>query len=274
MDGLTGWGIALEAIGNLGEGIAGVVGSNQIAGIQNRAIDSATATSNKYYTEAKGYQQPYADIGMRNTQKMDEMVNAGDFKDQSKFQFSQNDPGYQYQLTQGNQAVQQNAASMGQMFSGATMRALAKYGNNMANQTYQQAYGRYQDQRNFNQDNLNNQYLQMNGLSNMGINANNNLTGMTTAQGHTMAGLDLSRGNVNAQRVASNVGNTQGVFKSIADVGGGLAGSSSGSAATGGAQGQYNTGMGGTNMSNIGGGGGQQGQFGVDSMGSYGSNMG
>ena len=70
MDGYTGWGIALEAIGNLGEGIAGVVGSNQIAGIQNRAIDSATATSNKYYTEATGYQQPYADIGMRKTQKM------------------------------------------------------------------------------------------------------------------------------------------------------------------------------------------------------------
>ena len=256
MAGSTGWGIALEAIGNLGEGISGVIGSNQIAETQNHAIDTATATSNKYYNEAKGYQQPYADMGLADTQKLNQQVNNGDFIDKSQFQFSQNDPGYQYQLAQGNQAVQQNAASMGQMFSGATMKALSKYGNNMANQSYQQAYSRYQDQRNFNQTNLNNRYLQMNNLSNMGINANNNLTTMTTNQGQTLAGLDLARGNVNAQRVASNVGNTQGVFKSIADVGGGMAGSQSGSAATGGAPGQYNTGMGGqqgVDMNTIGG---------------------
>jgi hypothetical protein len=244
MSAQTGWGIALQAIGNLGEGISGVIGSNQIANTQTNAIDTARNTYNKYYDQAKGIQQPYADMGMKNTQSLDQMVNNGDFQDKSKFNFQQ-DPGYQYQLSSGNQAIQQNAGALGSLFSGATMKALTKYGSNLANQQYQAAYGRYVDQRNFNQTNLTNNYSQRNNLSNMGIQANKNLTDMTLGAGNENSAFDLARGNVNAQRIASNVGNTQGVFKSISDVGGGLVGSDTGG------------GMGG--MGGMGGGGGQSG---------------
>jgi hypothetical protein len=268
MAGTSGWGIALQAIGNLGEGIAGIIGGNQVAATQGRAMDRAQEEYNKYYGEAKGYQDPYSKMGMENTKKMNDMVNQDAFTDKEKFNFQQ-DPGYQNQLAQGNQSIQQNAGTMGNLFSGATMKALTKYGSNLANQQYQQAYGRYVDQRNFNQQNLNNQYGRYNNLSNMGINAANNLTNLTSEAGTQNAGFELGRGNIQAQRINTAVGNTQGVFKSIADVGGGMSGMGGGQdsgGGGGGGMGGYNTGLGGQ-----GGGGGMLGNSSQLGNGNYGN---
>ncbi len=68
-------------------------------------------------------------------------------------------PGYQFQEQQGEQALQNSAASKGALYSGNTQEALARYGQqsaqsdytnvyNQAFQQYQQKYGQHNDQLN------------------------------------------------------------------------------------------------------------------------------
>lgn len=54
----------------------------------------------------------------------------------------QNDPGYQFRLNQGNQALNRSAASKGTLLSGGTQKALARYNQDYASNEFQGVYNR------------------------------------------------------------------------------------------------------------------------------------
>lgn len=56
--------------------------------------------------------------------------------DQQAFKNYQNSTGYQFQLGQGQQAVNTNAAASGLLDSGANAKALTQYGQNLASTTF------------------------------------------------------------------------------------------------------------------------------------------
>lgn len=89
-----------------------------------------------------------------------------------------NSSGFQNQLQAGSQAITDNAASRGLLQSGATGKALAGYGTDLANQ------------------NFNNYLSQLTGLGNMGIQAAGTLasagqTSTATSKGKSKTGLGL-----------------------------------------------------------------------------------
>jgi hypothetical protein len=53
-----------------------------------------------------------------------------------------NDPGYAFRLQQGEQALQRGAAAGGGAFSGGTLAALTRYGQDYASNEYQNVYNR------------------------------------------------------------------------------------------------------------------------------------
>jgi hypothetical protein len=55
---------------------------------------------------------------------------------------AQQDPGYQFRLQQGQQALQNAAAAKGMLRTGATMKGLMDYNQAAASQEYDKAYGR------------------------------------------------------------------------------------------------------------------------------------
>lgn len=65
----------------------------------------------------------------------------------------QTDPGYDFRLQQGSQALDRSAAAKGGLFSGGTLKDLTDYNQNFASNEYQNAYNRFQTNRNtqFNQ---------------------------------------------------------------------------------------------------------------------------
>jgi hypothetical protein len=74
-------------------------------------------------------------------------------------------PGYQFQLGEGTRAIENSAAARGGLNSGATLKALTSYGQNLADSDYQQ-------------------YLSgLGGLGTMGYNATN--AGNSLRQGAT-----------------------------------------------------------------------------------------
>jgi hypothetical protein len=84
-------------------------------------------------------------------------------------------PGYQFQLQQGQQALETSAAARGGLLSQGTGKQLEQYGQGLASTNYQQVYNnamqQYQQQYQQFQNNQSNLYNRMSGLGQTGLSA-------------------------------------------------------------------------------------------------------
>ena len=60
----------------------------------------------------------------------------------------QADPGYQFRLDEGKKALERSASARGQYYDPSTVKALTDYNSNMADQTFGDAYNRYNNDQN------------------------------------------------------------------------------------------------------------------------------
>jgi hypothetical protein len=225
----------------LGSAIAGGISSANAANALKQGEGQARQDIQKYTGQAAGYQEPYYQMGTQNAQTLSNMTNQGAFNvnpysyqagqapgayQQGQFNFQQ-DPGYQFQLQQGMNAIQGGAAAQGGLLSGGTLKALQKYGTGLANQSYNeaynrylqgqnlgmnvqnQAYGQYANNRNFGAQNAMNQYETQNQQANqafgrynilagMGQEAGNNLSNIYNQAGANVANTDIGQANAGA----------------------------------------------------------------------------
>jgi hypothetical protein len=82
--------------------------------------------------------QPYQTLGATSANGLNTLL-ANGFQAPTLQQAEQT-PGYQFQLQQGTQALDENAAANGTLMSGNTGVALQQYGQNLAQNAYQQTY--------------------------------------------------------------------------------------------------------------------------------------
>jgi hypothetical protein len=59
----------------------------------------------------------------------------------------QADPGYAFRLSEGQKAIDRQAAARGGLISGAALKAATRYGEDMGSQEYTNAFNRYQTER-------------------------------------------------------------------------------------------------------------------------------
>jgi hypothetical protein len=59
----------------------------------------------------------------------------------------QQDPGYAFRLSEGMKGLERSAAARGGLLSGATMKGIQQYGQDLASQEYTNAFNRYQTER-------------------------------------------------------------------------------------------------------------------------------
>lgn len=78
--------------------------------------------------------------------------------------YNYEDPGYAFRLQQGSQAIQNKAAAGSGAFSGAALKDLIGYNQDMASTEYNNAFNRYQTQ----QGNI---FSRLFGIANLGQNA-------------------------------------------------------------------------------------------------------
>ena len=84
----------------------------------------------------------------------------------------QNDPGYQFRLQQGQQALERSAAAKGDLLGGATGKALGEFGQNYASNEYNNVYNRalqqYQQQYNIFSNNQANAFNRLADVAGIG----------------------------------------------------------------------------------------------------------
>lgn len=118
-------------------------------------------------------------------------------------------PGYQFQLDQGNQMVQRNLAAKGLLNSGAAGKALTQYGQGVAQNYAQQYTGGLQS------------------LAGLGQSATQNQIGANTNASNNISNAQIYSGNVQAQGAINSANSYASAIHSL----GGLAGQAYGGGA-------------------------------------------
>lgn len=149
--------------------VAGSMYSSKQAGkaakTQAASADAASQIQWDMYDQTREDLMPYKQAGDTALgQLMGQMTPDGYFNQTYTGQDIYNDPSYQFRLQQGQDAIQSSAAAQGGLLSGATLKALQGYGQDMASQEYSNAYNR------FNADQTN-RYNRLSNLVGIGQNA-------------------------------------------------------------------------------------------------------
>jgi len=144
-------------------GILGYKSANKAAEAQLQAGREAAAAQERMFNKSVELQEPFRQGGVTGLNRLlfllGEQAPGGsmptgyseaDFgsaaRPFSAAQFEA-DPGYAFRMGEGLKALDRSAAARGGLLSGATLRGVTRYGQDLASQEYQNAFNRYQLER-------------------------------------------------------------------------------------------------------------------------------
>lgn len=107
------------------------------------------------------------------------------------FQFSQQDPSYQWRFQQGENALLNARSALGGLGGGNTQKALTQYGQGMASQEYGNEFARYMQQQQA-------VYNKLAGLSDTGANTAGGIARLGASVADSNASLQTNIGQANA----------------------------------------------------------------------------
>lgn len=159
------------------------------------------------YNKQLGYLQPWNEAGLSALSQMQDPS----FNKTFSMADFQEDPGYQFRMSEGMKALDRSAAAKGGLNSGAQMKAISRYGQDMASQEYQNAYNRFnsdQDRRFGRLSSLaglgtNATGQMVNATGQYGSNLSNNMTGLGNAVGGNYAA--VAQANQNQTKTIGNM---------------------------------------------------------------------
>jgi hypothetical protein len=127
-----------------GSAVLGAVSSNEAANTQAESADRAADLQAQQFDRQVALQEPWRQAGMR---ALPELEAASRYTPFGKDQF-QADPGYAFRLSEGQKALDRQAAARGGLISGGALKAAQRYGQEMGSQEFTNAFNRYQTERN------------------------------------------------------------------------------------------------------------------------------
>lgn len=194
------FGLSAGAIGLIGAG-AGVAGSLIASGSASDAADAqrqgaaaSDATQRYQYDTTRADNAPFRETGLAANNKLTELMNGGSFARRFTSADMNADPvyqsGLQFGLDQGTQGINRQAAAGGSMLSGATLKALTRFGNDYGSTKANESYNR------FNTD-QNSQYNKLAGLSGSGQQATNQISAAGSNMANNISQSQQGVGNAN-----------------------------------------------------------------------------
>ena len=127
----------------LAGGLLGANAAKSGAAAQSDAANRAAELQQQQYEQTRADQAPWREAGGRALTKFESLA---DYKPFDMDQFTQ-DPGYAFRMKQGMNALNNQAAARGGLISGNALKAAQGYGQEMGSQEYQNAFNRYQTER-------------------------------------------------------------------------------------------------------------------------------
>lgn len=152
---MPGWGTAIGAVAG---GVMGALGSRsakKAADEQKRSVLEANSGLQAGLDANLHDLSSYRNLGEGANRQLAMLMGFGDdagnpmygslMKNYSMSDY-QEDPGYQFRLSEGEKGINRNALAAGRYNSGATLKALNGYNSNMASQEFGNAFDRWRQQ--------------------------------------------------------------------------------------------------------------------------------
>jgi hypothetical protein len=199
--------------------------STRAAQTQSESSDKALALQEKLYNQQIGLQEPYRQAGLTGQNRLMELLGLGGNTGAAGYgKYAQDfgaadfqaDPGYAFRLSEGQKALDRQAAARGGLISGSALKAATRYGQDMGSQEYQNAFSRYQTNRANQLQPLGNLMASgQSAASNQGAAAGNygtNAGNLITGQGNAIDGGIIGAGQAGA---AGQLGATTSIANAL-----------------------------------------------------------
>jgi len=178
--------------------------TTQAAQIGAGASAAASAAQERMFNRQVELQEPWRQAGQTALNKLTPL--ALNYEKFGMSQFQQ-DPGYAFRLSEGQKALDRQAAARGGLISGGALKAAQRYGQDMGSQEYTNAFNRYQTERA-------SQLQPLQSLAGVGQSATNqlgqaagtygtNMGNIALNEGATAGAAALSQGNIRASQYGS-----------------------------------------------------------------------
>jgi len=199
--------------------IIGEIWGGLTGGTQANATTQAANTAANAQLQALGMVQkteaPYVQAGQQALGQYQSLLNGGAANfDVSKL------PGYQFQMQQGTDAIQNSAAARGQGLSGNTLQGLQQYGQGLASTQFQQYMSQLAGLANMGQS-------AASGQANLGANLMSG-AGASLASGIQGAGQANAQGGANLFNLGSQLFNSPAIQSGLGSAWNALTGPSAG----------------------------------------------
>ena len=209
--------VIAAGIAGVGAVASSVIGGNaakDAANTQAQAAQSAQDSAQQIYDKQAAVQKPYVDAGLTGQNRLMELLGVGGNAGAQNYgqyatanftpedYLANQDPGYAFSMSEGLKALDRTAAARGGALSGGAIKGALQYSQGLASQDYQNAFNRYQTQRN----NTLNPYQQLQGVGQAaaaGQAANLGALGSAQQQAITGAANATSAGQIAGANIAA-----------------------------------------------------------------------
>ena len=185
--------IVTATISSVVGGVGNYLGAKEQADAARDAANTSAGIQRYMFDQSREDMEPWRQTGQGALYKMSDLMGMpvegqekspqyGSFMDYFGAEDFQKDPGYDFRLAEGQKAIDRSAASRGNLFSGATGKALTQYGQDYGSNEFMNAYNRWNQDRE-------RQYNRLAGLSG---------TGQTSAQQIGQCGMNTGQNIGNA----------------------------------------------------------------------------
>ncbi len=180
-------------LGSVFSGVLGASSANKAAKAQTQAADQANETQRYIFDKSVALTEPQRQIGNNALAAMASQYGLAQAPE--GFTGFQADPGYQFRLDQGNQAIDRASSARGMRMGGATLKAASDYNQGMASQEYGNYFSRLAGLAGVGQQATS---QQISAGQTYGANVGNNLLTAGQARASGYAGVnDAAQGTIN-----------------------------------------------------------------------------
>lgn len=137
---MAGW----VAAATVASAAIGANASRKAASTTAAAADRASDVQREMFERQVELQEPWRKAGEQALNKLIPL--ATEYTPFGMQQF-QADPGYGFRMSEGMKALERGAAARGGLLSGAAMKGIQRFGQDLASQEYLNAFNRYQTER-------------------------------------------------------------------------------------------------------------------------------
>lgn len=212
----------MSFVGDLiGDVFGGITGANQAAegadkaaNAQIQAAREANQLQKEMYDQNRADMAPWREAGMGTlSQLVAGLQPGGDFNRSFTMNDFQADPGYAFRQSEGQKTIDNSAAARGSSLSGATLKALNRFGQDTASNEFQNSYNRWNND-------MSNRYNRLAGVSGTGQTATQNIANQGQQTAQTMGQNVTGAGNARASGYIAQGKTAGNTFNSLASLAG------------------------------------------------------